>query len=120
MGSLDALVRGTEIILKNARGSIGGRYRMEQMHRDGYGYLSFYPSTAGNVEILSGKVNSRFRLSRDSLEHLGFARKDKAIVTGNRTYFELWRLADRIEYINSNPYTKEDALALSQAEARVH
>ena len=116
IGHIDALVRGAEIILTNSRGSIGGKYVMGKDYRNGYPYLSFYPSKTGNIEILGGKVNSRFRLSCDCLEHLGFSGKDEAIIIGNDAYFELWKLSNLEDLIKSRPFTEEDAISLSQAE----
>lgn len=120
MGHIDALVRRTEIILIRSRGSVGQRYQIEKNHREGYAYLSFHSSKTGNIDITSGKVNSRFELSQDHLDHLDFAKKDDAVIIGKSMYFELWKRTDFEERMNLNPYTDADALSVSHLEQSGH
>jgi len=119
MGHIDALVRGTTVILKNTKGSVEGRYHIEKGQREEYAYLSFCLSEHGDMEIVGGKVNSRFVLPHEYLNHLGFTRKDEAIVLGKNDYFELWKLTDIEKSIQSHPFTEQDALSLSQAEGSI-
>ena len=119
MGYLDALVKRAEVILKGARGSISGTHYAEANQRDGYRYLSIHPSETGNVNIIGGKFNSRFELPQILRTYMGFSRRDEAIIVGNGSYFELWKLIDLKKYIESNPFTIEDAEALSQMELTI-
>ena len=112
-GYIDVLVRGTEIILKHTRGSLQGTYNVEPSQREGYRYLSFRPYVGGDINIASGKNNSRFRLTRELLGYLGLAKKDDAKIMGMGNYFELWKLSDLKEHIEANPFTEEDAITLS-------
>ena len=118
-GHLDALVKGAEIILKGARGSISGTHYAEANQSDGYRYLSIHPSETGNVNITGENVNSRFELPQILRTYMGFSRRDEAIIIGNSSYFELWKLIDLKKYIESNPFTIEDAEALSQMELTI-
>ena len=119
MGHIDALVGGTTIILKNTKGSVEGMHHIEKGQRDGYGYLSFCPDEHGNIEIVGGKVNSRFMLPHEYINYLGLARKDEAIILGKSNYFELWKLTDIEKNIRAHPFTEQDALSLSQAEGPI-